>query len=74
MNARDFHAINPREDDAIEAEKIREKNIDRLKALQFYQQNGGGTGSKVQSSSFVDVYGAGIDGSSFNIYSDAQRL
>jgi hypothetical protein len=34
---KDFFSVNPRED--FEAERIREKNIDRLKLLAQYEQN-----------------------------------
>jgi hypothetical protein len=34
---KDFFSVNPRED--LEADKIRDRNIDRLKLLQQYEQN-----------------------------------
>jgi hypothetical protein len=34
LNVNDFHAANPREDDPNEAERIRDRNIDRLRLLQ----------------------------------------
>ena len=34
LNVRDFHASNKREDDINEVERVRERNIDRLKLLQ----------------------------------------